>query len=716
MGKYQQQNHRIAVTTPLGKDKLYLKSFSGQEEFSRLFHYTLEMYCDDPWIAPQSIVGKSVTVALKPPVGGERFFNGIVSRFSCLGTGDRYSAYRAEMVPSLWLLTRTADCRIFQGKKIPDILHDVFSSCGLSDYKLMLSKSYPQREYCVQYRETAFNFVSRLMEQYGIFYFFKHADGKHTLVLGDDAGAYENCQDDSVTYRRNVAGHPDLITAWEHQFEFRPGKWTHSDYNFETPNSDLKAETKTVVKLDGNERYEIFDYPGEYAKKGEGQDIVRLRMEEDEVPYDVVSGSSICRSFTPGGKFTMKEHQSGAESGKKYVITLVHHSAVAAEYAVGGRAGEASYENSFHCVPDSVVLRPARLTPKPVVQGSQTAVVVGPPGEEIWPDKYGRVKVHFFWDRHNKKDDKASCWIRCAQSAAGRQWGAMSIPRVGQEVVVSYLEGDPDRPLVTGLVYNADQMPAYPLPDEKTKTYLRTNTSKGGDGHNELRLEDKAGKEQIYIHAERNMDCRVKNDSLERIYGNRHQIIGFEKDGSKGGDQRELVYQDKHLKIKRDQVEHTEGNFQMMVGNGEADDGGKLDIVVEKKETHSVGSDGLHLSVKGELREKIDGNVSQTAGMDRQEKVGMNYAMESGQTVYIKGGMTVVIEAGMQLTLKVGGNFVNISPVGVDIFGTLVNINSGGAAGSGNPPSPQAPDPPKNASPTKPDMADKSKSGKKSCD
>ncbi|MEI8372615.1 MAG: type VI secretion system tip protein TssI/VgrG [Planctomycetota bacterium] len=716
MAALKQDPHRMEVTTPLGPDKLLLTSFQGTEEFSRPFHFGLTMVSEDPAIQAKAIVGKNVTVKLKYPAGGERFFNGIVSRFAYQGTNDRHSVYRAEVVPALWLLTRTADCRIFQDKDIPAILKDVFGKFGISDYKFSPTKSYPTREYCVQYRETAFNFVSRLMEQYGIFYFFKHEDGKHTLVLGDDVSAYVDCKEKDVFMRQSVIANVDRITRWEHQFEYRPGKWTHTDYNFKTPKTDLKTDSTTIVDLPGNKSWEIFDYPGEYVEKPEGEALVRIRMEEDEMPHDVVNGGGQCRSFSPGGKFTMEEHISPSEKGKKYVITSVTHSASGPEYTTGSASGEDIYQNTFTCVPDSAVLRPARLTPKPVIHGSQTAVVVGPSGEEIYPDNYGRVKVQFFWDREGKKDDKSSCWIRCMVPSAGRNWGFVSIPRIGQEVVVSYLDGDPDRPLITGQVYNADQMPAYTLPDEKTKSYLKTNTSKGGEGHNELRFEDKKGDEQVYLHAEKDMDCRVKNDSKERIYGNRHEIIGYEKDGKKGGDQRELIYQDKHLKVKRHQIEQTEGNFKMMVGNGEAADGGNLDIVVEKKEAHSVGDGGMHLEVKGDVNEKIDGTVSQNVGMDVQQKIGMNYAVESGQTVYIKGGMTVVIEGGLQLSLKVGGSFVNISPIGVDIFGPLVNINSGGAAGSGTPPQPKDPKEAEKAVPTKPDEADKSKSGKKSCD
>ncbi len=302
------------------------------------------------------------------------------------------------------------------------------------------------------------------------------------------------------------------------------------------------------------------------------------------------------------------------------------------------------------------------------------------------------------------------------QASAGRGWGSMFLPRVGQEVVVSYLEGDPDNPLVTGIVYNADQMPAYQLPDEKTKSYFKTNSSSGGEGHNELRFEDKADEEQIYLHAERNLEMRVKNDSLARTFGHRHQIIGAEKDGSKTGDQREMVYGDQHLNIKGSQTHHVEGSTQLMIGNGGASDGGKLDVVVEKKETRKIGMEGFHLTVEGDRNEKVQGSASDHVAMSRAEKVGMNYALDAGMEVHLKAGMNVVIEAGMQLTLKAGTNFVTIGPAGVSIMGTLVNINSGGAPGSGSGANPTDPDQPQEAAPTEPDVADDSKTGRKSCD
>jgi type VI secretion system secreted protein VgrG len=759
MGDYTQSERPIALTTPLGPDALLLTSFSGHEEMSRLFTYDLEMLSEDDAIDAKKIVGKNVTFSVEFADGTPRYFNGFVSRFAYCGRNDRLSVYRAQVVPWLWFLTRKSDCRIFQDKSVPDIIKQIFSDAGFTDFETSdIGGSHQPWDYCVQYRETSFNFISRLMEHEGIFYYFRHEQGKHALVLGDQASAYKDCVDKDVQFASNLSSpeSTDQLTHWEHQYEFRTGKWAQTDYNFKEPTTDLMTQVKTVVSLDGNSKYEFYDYPGTYEKKGDGDAETKIRMQEEEVPYNVVQGASMCRSFSPGGKFKIKKHHCKSEVGKGYAVLSTHHSAtIGTSYLTGDLDTTYTYKNSFTCIPDSVVFRPARLTPKPVIHGSQTALVVGPSGEEIWPDKYGRVKVQFYWDRLGKKDEKSSCWIRCAQSSAGKNWGAMFIPRVGQEVVVTYLEGDPDLPLVTGIVYNADQMPAYTLPDEKTKSYVKSNSSQGGDGFNEIRFEDKKDKEQIFIHSQRNMDVRVLNDSMERILGNRHQVIGNDKDGKKVGDQCETVYQDKHLNIKRNQTEHIEGNYQLMVGNGEAENGGTVDVVVEKKASLVIGPDGCNVIVEGDRQEQVQGNQSFSVSGDRSEdvtgnlslsvtgdryekvanqslsvdmdenvKVGMNHAMEAGMNVHIKAGMTLILEAGLQISLKVGPSFIDIGPAGISIMGTpLCNINGGGAAGSGagaKPKSPKKPKVPskgdvKKAAPTKPEQADDSKTGHKSC-
>jgi type VI secretion system secreted protein VgrG len=436
----------MSIETPLGKEAVLLSSFVGHEEISRLFHFELDLLSDKDNLDPKGIVGKNVTFTVQYADGEWRYFNGFVSRFAAAGRGDRLNNYRAEVVPWLWFLTRTSDCRIFQEKKVPEIIEQIFKDLGFKDYKIDVKGNHPKWNYCVQYRETDFNFVSRLMEEEGMYYFFKHENGKHTMMIADHKGAYVEGKDADV-HRHDTfaAGHlHDNITSWEHHHEFRSGKWAHTDYNFETPSTSLMANTNSVVSLDGNSKYEFYDYPGEYEVKSDGDAEVKVRMEEEEAPHDRVLGEGSARSFSPGVKFKVKKHFVKSEEGKGYVITKVRHAATAGiVFTTGPGTTVDSYTNNFTCIPDSVSFRPPRVTPKPMIHGSQTAVVTGPKGEEIYTDKYGRIKVQFHWDREGKKDENTSCWIRCSQVSAGKNWGGMFIPRIGQEVVVSYLEGDP---------------------------------------------------------------------------------------------------------------------------------------------------------------------------------------------------------------------------------------------------------------------------------
>jgi type VI secretion system secreted protein VgrG len=723
----KQSPRTLGLKTPLGEDVLLLTAFRGEEGMSRLFRFELQMLSDNNAIQAADLVGKNVTWSVKQNDGSPRHFNGFVSRFFA-GDEDKKGrrAYRAEVVPWLWFLTRTADCRIFQDKTVVEIIEQIFADLGFSDFeKAQVKGSHPQRTYCVQYRETDFNFVSRLMEEEGIFYFFKHQDGKHLLVLGDQKGAYADCTEKEVDYPQDFGSQAveDFLVAWEHQYEFTTGKWAQTDYNFEdhparsekTPSKLLMTEQQTQVSLPGITKYEVYDFPGEYAKKNDGDSLSKWRMEEEEAGFDVVQAGSLCKSFTPGGKFKVRQHLCKAEEKKSYVITAIEHRAIEpvgyeSLPADSEKAEAWDYSNRFTCIPDSVNFRPERTTRRPLLHGLQTAVVVGPAGEEIYTDKYGRVKVQFFWDREGQRDDKTTCWIRVAQMLAGKNWGAMAIPRIGQEVVVSFQEGDPDQPLVVGSLYNADQMPPYTLPDEKTKTYLKTNSSPGGDGYNELRLEDKAGKEQIFLHAQRNMDVRVRADSMETVVGDRHLIVGTDQDG-KSGDQCEMIYRDKHLKVHRDHQEHVGGDMKLLVGG--IDGPGNQHIIIQADKKESVGGSS-HLQIAQDRVEKIDLNQSLNVGMNQEEKVGLKHALEAGTEIHLKAGMTAVIEAGVQLTLKVGSNFIDINPAGIFIQGVMVNINSGGAAGSGSGSAPASPQAPDKAAPAEPQQADAAKTGKKS--
>jgi type VI secretion system secreted protein VgrG len=634
---FTQDNRRIGVATPLGKDVLLLSSFQGEEGISRLFRFDLELLSENESIDFDAMVGKNVTVSITLADGSDRYINGQVSRFSQGARDQNFSSYHAEVVPWLWFLTRTADCRIFQNKKTPEIIQKIFTDFGFKDYSLRLYGSFVEREYCVQYRETAFNFVSRLMEEEGIFYFFEHENGKHILVLANSPTEHKPCPHQaSVRYEKSAGSWQDndVILEWRLQQELRPGKYALTDYDFENPATDLSAN------VSGKNTWELYDYPGEYTKRGDGDNRVRVRLQESETPYQVGYGSSDCRAFMSGYKVNLSDHYRSSQN-QPYVLTSIRHVASQGGDFRSGSDDEFHYRNTFECIPDSTPFRPARLTPEPVVQGAQTAVVVGPSGEEIFTDKYGRVKVQFHWDREGKLDEHSSCWIRVAQLWAGKKWGSVYTPRIGQEVIVDFLEGDPDKPIITGRVYNAEQMPPYTLPDEKTKSTVKTNSSKGGGGFNEIRFEDKKSNEQIFIHAEKNQDIRIKKDLYETIGGETHLIVD------------------------KDQLEQVKGD--------------------------------KHQHVTGDHNKKVDGTESLNAGMDLQQKVGQNFALDAGMEIYLKAGMNLVIESGTMLTLKVGGNFINMNPAGVFISGTMVMINSGGAAGSGAGCSPESPKDPKEA-------------------
>lgn len=747
-----QENRHIAIDTPLGKDVLCLEEFNGHEAFSQLFTYELDLLSIHSPKAParNSVVGKTidplkvlgeqVTFKVQYAPGDWRFFNGFVRRFRYTGRVSWVYSYHMEVVPWLWFLTRTTDCRIFQEMNVQDMIEKVFDNHSYADYKFDLQKPHPEWEYCVQYRETDFNFVSRMMEQEGMFYYFEHDDGKHTMVIADHAGAYKDAREKDMDFRGEIDESEEfnILTEWEHQYNFVSGKYVQRDYNFKTPEKNLEATAPTKLPHKKIPPYELYDYPGEYENVGDGQADTDLRIEEEEDHFDTIEGKGVARSFGPGFKFNLIDHPFEVDHDG-YVVCSVHHFASARDAYVGGGAGGGEvYNNSFTCMPAKVPYRPPMATPKPCVMGSQTAIVVGPKGEEIYTDEYGRIKVQFYWDRYHKKDETSSCWIRCSQTYAGKNWGAMYIPRIGQEVVVSYLEGDPDRPLVTGVVYNADQMPPYDPPTHKTRTYFKSNTSKGGEGYNEYRFEDKAGEEQIFIHAEKDWDLRIRNDSRTHIIHDRHEIVGPpdpETYGNKyedSGCHYEEIRKHREVRVYENEQIHIEGNHKTLIGHkkrGKAS-GGEMDLITEKdrrtmieqKDHLIVKDDRLtnvkkndHLKVDMNQNEKIGQNLSVDVGQNIQVKAGMKQAYEAGMQFHIKGGMQVVIEGGAMVSLKCGGSHVTLTPAAVFVAGPLVNINSGGSAGSFggcSPTAPTAPDEAQKADPTVPDEADKHEPGK----
>jgi type VI secretion system secreted protein VgrG len=553
MPTYTQQNRLLEITTPLGPDVLLLKGFSGYEAISQLFHFQLDMMANKEDDVPfDKLLGQKITVRLTLPNEKERYFSGIINSFSQGDQGETFARYRADVVPQLWLLTKRHRSRIFQHMTVPDILKKVLDGIDLA---LDIQGQFQPRDYCVQYRESDFDFASRLMEEEGIYYFFKHTADAHTLVLGNTPGSHPDMPEGSkIIYDALEDGTRDeeRIDSWEKVQELRSGKYTLWDHCFELPQKHLEAE-KTILetvqvgksthklKVGGNDKLEIYDYPGEYAQRFDGvekgggdksgdlqkifEDNTRtagIRMQQEALPSLVIRGTSNCRQFVSGHKFTMSRHFN---ADGQYLLTSVNHVATDDSYETDGGNANTHYENVFTCIPFALPFRPRRETPKPSVRGTQTAVVVGPSGEEIFTDKYGRVKVQFFWDREGSKDADSSCWVRVATPWAGQKWGMIHIPRIGQEVVVDFLEGDPDQPIILGSIYNADMMPPYDLPGNKTQSGIHSMSSLGGGGFNEIRFEDKKSQEEVFVHAQKDLNTIVEEKETRTVGKSRETNI-----------------------------------------------------------------------------------------------------------------------------------------------------------------------------------------------
>ena len=706
---YLQTDRLLSITTPLGRDTLLVSSFDATESLSRMFRFTADLLSENDNIDPAKIIGEKVAVTLELPDGEERYFHGIVSRFSWVGRDEEFTSYRLEMSPWLWFLTRQADCRVFQSQTIPDVIKKVFDDAGYHDYDFdLLEGEFDKWEYCVQYRETHFNFVSRLLEQYGISYFFRHEKGRHVLVLANTPSAFEPCEHQATAEFLPVnQSHDatDFVEHWTREDVLHTGRYALNDYDFKDPKTKLLVSADAVKSVGPSDDFEFYDFPGEYSEKsGVGEPLAKARMEEIEAGREVYSGSTSCRAFSAGVKFKLQGHRDRKAFNAEYLLTEVHHSASVGSFG-SGDGPQTSYSNRVTALLGNVHVRPQRITPKPIVQGLQTAVVVGPKGDEIHTDDYGRIRVQFFWDRYGKRDEKSSCYVRVSHPLAGRRWGFSAIPRIGQEVVVAFMEGDPDEPLVIGTVYNADQMPPYlgkgldgKHAHDPNLSGFKSNSTKGGDGFNEWRFDDTKGKEQVFVHAERNLDTRVKNDEMEFVGKDRHLDIK--------GSQQEQVAGDKHLYVKTNHVEKIDGAMILEIVKDH-------DSTIGGSKTETITSDLDH-SVGGERKDDVAGDMSLSVGSNFDQKIGQKLAADAGQEIHLKAGMKVIIESGLQITLKGAGGFIDIGPTGVTIQGTMVLINSGGSAGSGSGASPKKPKKAKKEKPKEPVAADESKSGTKS--
>lgn len=696
----KQANRSLQIETSLGGDELLLTAFTGEEELSRLFQFDLSLVSMDADIAADKIVGTNLTFSIDYGDGSQkRYFNGFVQRFVAgdeSPEGER--VYRAAVVPWLWFLTQTTDCRIFQEMTVVEIIEQIFDDLGFSDFDTsQISGTHPTREYCVQYRESDFEFVTRLMEEEGIFYFFKHEDGKHEMVMADSTGAYVDCEESAVDYPAEelasgmVTPH---ILSWEHAYEFRTGAWAHTDYNFKTPKQKLLTSEKTLMKFQGVQDYEQYDYPGEYLDKGTGSPLARVRMEELELEHNLVLGTSGCKSFTPGGKFKVERHRCKSEENKSFVVKKIFHTAnEKGGYHSGSDTSGPEYENRFECFPDSATFRASRITSKPIVQGCQTAIVSGPSGEEIYVDEFGRVKVQFHWDREGKNDDKTSVWMRVSQIHAGKNFGAIDIPRVGEEVIVSFLEGDPDRPIITGRVYHAENMPPFGLPGSKSISGLKSKTYKG-DGYNEYVMDDSPGNELIREHGQFDKDSTIENDLREHVLNNRSRDVSVDESVTVGNNRTVSVGVNHSETIGSNQTINVGSNLTETVGVNYAETVGvAMELTVGAMMTQTVGAayvisvgatmstsvGGSHSTevggsrdeqVGGKATEKVAGDVSQQFGGKHTEKVSGNYTVECGAITTIKSSDKIVFKTGSSSIEMTSSGNITIKGTNIKIEGT----------------------------------------------
>ncbi|MEN9903983.1 MAG: hypothetical protein RLZZ555_548 [Pseudomonadota bacterium] len=640
-------DRRVRVASTLG-DALWFERMEGSDGLSCSGEYRLALLSRRGDIVAEELLGKPLSIVVELPSGGRREFNGLAASFSLLPPKGRLHRYQIVLRPWTWMLTRRRDSRIFQGLTTQQILQAVFARHSAADFRFELASSHAPRPYCVQYRETDFHFMSRLLEEDGIHYFFEHAAGRHTLVIADG----------SVSHRR-VAGYeqvsflePELmlgmqvegLQGWSSTAEIQPVRQVLRDYDFEKPRADLQVGAEPIhpARHVHADELESYDHPGGYRERADGEVIARIRAEAMRVQHETFHGEGNAGGLAPGRLFGLQSHPR-PDQNRDYLVTAARYCLQESAREAGDPVGQ-WLALEIEAIAAGQEYRPPRLAAKPLVQGPQTAVVTGPAGDEIHTDRYGRVKVQFHWDRQGLRDQHSSCWIRVAHPWAGQNWGMVAIPRVGQEVVVEFLEGDPDRPLITGSVYNHDQMPPHELPRHMTRSGIRSRSTPGGNGSssNEIRFEDRRGEEELRLHAERDQVLHTRRDRVE--------WIGHES----------------HLIVRQD-----------MLAQFDADH---------------------HLSVCGDQNIELGGSHSFHVGQDWQGRIGLRMAAEAGEEIHLKAGSRLVLEAGAQLTLKVGGSFIEIGPGGVTISGSSLSFNDGaGSPGSGSGARPEKPRAPRSA-------------------
>lgn len=686
-----------------GEDFFQVAEFTATEGMSQLFELDLLLMCTDASIALGKAVGKTA-VFTSESIIGERYFHGIVSEIQVAGRGRTLVRYRVKVVPRLWLLSRRRDSRIFQEMSTPDILKAVFEAAGVSGdgLDMRLNRNYSARDYCVQYRETDLDFACRLMEEEGIAYYFAHSASGHKLVLSDDAIAHEELDPAGLRFLPSAmsGGAGQHIESLSLARTIQPGKATLRDFNFKGPSESLEVSVEydgTGASIDqdpgdNNTDLEFYDFPGEYVDKSLGNELARLRLEQLQVQRFRVDGVSTARRLCPGFQVVVSGHARSGLNRTYLVTTVTHLGTQPVPDTPDDDRGEATYRNHFTAIPSELSFRPPLTTPRPQVSGLQTAIVTGPAGEEIHTDEYGRVKIQFHWDRLGQRDDQSSCWVRVSHPSAGAGYGQIILPRVGQEVIIQFLEGDPDRPIVTGRLYNGEQTPPAALPDGKTRSSIKSNTYPGGGGYNELTFEDKAGAEEIVLHGQKDAAFTIENDQTTSIGNNETHGVKGNRSASVDGNEDMAVKGNQSASVKGNQTESVEGNRSASVkgnedmsvkgnqshavtGNRTATITGNDTLTVTGTSTTTVSGGQASLNVTGNYSASASANLDLSAGASGSFSAASSLSASSA-SVSVSGSSDVTISSGGTITLVVGSSSIEITDSEIKIMSPKVSIGN----------------------------------------
>ena len=622
----------VDLFCPLG-DAIWFREMKGSEALSTLFEYDLLLHSKAVGLDAKEMLGQSVTLAVETEGGcGKRYFNGICTRFGAAGREGEFLVYQARLRAWLWLAGRRSDCKIFQFMKVTDIVREVLRRYGQS-LRVQTRNDYRTWDYCVQYQETDLNFVMRLMEHEGIHFHFEHQHGSHTLVLSDEVSCHSQLPGKSTIqyFGEDAAGvaKEEHFNEWDPVEQVNSGEYISDDYDFENPRADLKTKRRNPLGhyYDFCDRYE---WPGGYVNLRDGEDYAAARLQELQTDHKRAEGQTTVRTMATGYLFTLKNCYRDDQNGEYLCIAANYYfrdnTRMSGSAGSTSGKGESTWKITVTAQSIKHPYRPPRITPKPRSYGPQTAVVVGPPGREIHTDRYGRVKVQFFWDRDGKKDERSSCWIRVSQPWAGENWGFIHLPRIGQEVIVDFIGGDPDYPIITGRVYNAECMPPYELPKNETASGIKSHSTQdgGGAGFNEIRMEDKQGSEQLYLHAQRNLDSVVEASESRTVGDDRNTRIGR--------DDARFVVHDDHLVVNEQQNLQVGKSQNLSVGE-------EQHVAVGTNQTNAVG---------GHRQQVVQLWSSNSCGGKYQQTVGAGYTLSVGedQKISVGGAQTNLIKGG----------------------------------------------------------------------